>query len=250
MYALITGASSGIGKDMAYLLSKRGYKLILVARNEKKLNAIAKKLKTEVVVMPMDLSVRENCFELFEKTKDYDIEILVNNAGFGVFGSFDTTDLETELNMIDLNIVCLHILTKLYLQKFTAEDKGYIMNVASLAGFGAGPLLAAYYASKGYVLKLTEAINHELLEKGSNVHICALCPGPVDTGFNDRAGVKFSMKPMKSIQVARYALRQMFNKKMIILPGMTAKLSAFMCKTAPIRPVLKACYTIQKKKGD
>lgn len=250
MYALITGASNGIGRDMAYMLSKQGFKLILVARNEKKLQLMAEKLKTETVVIPLDLSIRENCFKLYEETKEYDIDVLINNAGFGVFGEFANTDINKELNMIDLNICCVHILTKLYLKDFIEKDRGYIMNVASLAGFGAGPLMSGYYSTKAYVLKLTQAINQELKARKSNVHICTLCPGPVSTGFNKRAGVKFGLAPMKSKRVAKYAIDKMFKRKMVILPGITAKLSATFCNVVPARIMLWACYNIQRKKED
>lgn len=250
MYALITGANSGIGRDMAYLLSKRGYDLILVARNEKGLNLTAEKLKTNTVVIPMDLSVRENSFALYEKVKEYDIEILINNAGFGIFGDFIHTNLNTELKMIDLNIGCVHILTKLFLKDFVEKNRGYILNVASLAAFGAGPLMAAYYGSKAYVLKMTQAIYQELRASNSNVVVSALCPGPVATQFNERAGVKFSVAPMKSTSVAKYAIKQMFKGKLIILPGIVAKVTALVSGVLPAKLMLSACYNIQKKKED
>ena len=144
MKALITGGSSGIGRDMAYYLSSKGIDLILVGRNIDALNSVKDKCKTNVEVIDIDLSVQENVYKLYEITKDKDIDILINNAGFGLFGNFIDTDLNRELNMINLNIIAVHILTKLFLVDFVNKNKGYIMNVASSAGFMAGPKLSTY----------------------------------------------------------------------------------------------------------
>ena len=235
---LITGATSGIGRSMAFEFAKRGYRLILVARNQQALCTLAKKLNTKVKVLALDLSKPENCFLLHKKTKGINIDILVNNAGFGAFGEFYKTDLNNELNLIDLNIKAVHILTKLYL-----------LNTASLAGFCVGPLMSTYYASKAYVLRLTQSIKQELEQENSNVHICALCPGPVDTGFNKRAGVNFSMKPLTSDYVAKYAIRKMFQKKTVIVPGIVCKFSAVASKLLPSGIIGKVCYEIQKNKS-
>lgn len=248
MLALITGASGGIGRDMAIMLSKKGYDLILVARSEDKLNTLKKSLKTKVDVIALDLSKPENCFKLYEQTKARELDVLINNAGFGLFGNFTDTKLSDELEMIDLNIKCVHILTKLYLKDFVKRDKGHIMNVASLASFCVGPLMGTYYATKSYVLKLTLAIKEELRHMHSNVHICALCPGPIDTGFNNRAGVTFSVKPLTSYHVASYALTQMFRGKLIILPSPSNKFLATISKISPISITLKVCYYMQKSK--
>ena len=140
MRALITGASSGIGKDMARYLSKLGYDLIIVARNNEQLEQLKKELETNVEVIAMDLSNKENCYKLHEQVQN--IDILVNNAGFGEFGEFVETDLEKEISLIQTNITALHILTKLYLKDMVKENKGHILNVASIAGFMPGPLMA------------------------------------------------------------------------------------------------------------
>ena len=177
---LITGATSGIGRSMAFEFAKRGYRLILVARNQQALCTLAKKLNTKVKVLALDLSKPENCFLLHKKTKGINIDILVNNAGFGAFGEFYKTDLNNELNLIDLNIKAVHILTKLYLRDFREKNRGYILNTASLAGFCVGPLMATYYASKAYVLRLTQSIKQyaaqmnlhiKVLDGGNNHHI-------------------------------------------------------------------------------
>ena len=179
MKALVTGASSGIGKDMARYLSQLGYDLVLVARTEQKLLDFQKELKTNVQILPMDVSKIENCKMIFEQAKD--VDIVINNAGFGAFGEFTKTELETELHMIDTNIVAVHVLTKLFLKEMEKKNKGYILNVASIAGFMPGPLMATYYATKSYIVRLTEAIRIELEKRNSNVSISALCPGPVNT---------------------------------------------------------------------
>lgn len=248
MKALITGASSGIGKDMAIYLSEKGYDLILVARRKNKLENLKKQLKTKVEIISLDVSSTPNCIKLYDKVKKENINILINNAGFGMFGDFSETDLDKELDMIDTNIKAVHILTKLFLKDFIEKDDGFILNVASTAGFFSGPLMSTYYASKNYVLKLTEAINEELRTKYSNVYIGALCPGPVNTEFNKVAKVNFTLKALESDYVAKYAIDKMFKRKMIIIPGLSNKLLIAFSKFLPIRVLLKMTYKIQKKK--
>ncbi|MDO4300255.1 MAG: SDR family NAD(P)-dependent oxidoreductase [Clostridia bacterium] len=245
--ALITGASSGMGRDMAVLLAEKGFNLILVARNEAELKKAAEGISTQVTIIPMDLSIRKNCYKLHSIAKN--IDILINNAGFGAWGEFYYSDLKNELNMIDLNISALHILTKLYLRDFVRKNKGYILNVASLASFGSGPLMATYYATKAYVYKLTTAINEELRQRRSRVHISVFCPGPVDTGFNDRANVSFAIKPLDSMEAAKKALRGMFWRKTVIIPGFSNRLTMLLCKVVPLRLVLITCFHIQRGKS-
>lgn len=206
MLALITGASSGIGRDMARILSKKGYDLILVARRKERLLELKKELDTKVTTIAMDLSIEKNNYELYEKVKSKKIDVLINNAGFGLFGEFVKTEIDTELKMIDLNIKSYHILTKLFLQDFVRRDAGYILNVCSSAGFMAGPRMATYYATKNYVTKLTMAINEELRVSKSNVTVSALCPGPVSTEFNDVAHGTFAIREASSYEVAKYAI--------------------------------------------
>ena len=193
MKALITGASSGIGRDMARVLSDMGYDLILVARRKDKLEKLKKQLSTDVKIICLDVSSTYNCTKLYNKVKDEDIDILINNAGFGKFGEFNDIKLDDELGMIDVNIKAVHILTKLFLNDFVARNKGYILNVASSAAFQPGPLMATYYSTKAYVLHLTEAIYEELRKNNSNVWISVLCPGPVNTEFYKVAKVRFSL---------------------------------------------------------
>lgn len=248
MKALITGASSGIGKNMAYVLANKGIDLILVARNKEEMLKIKENVKVNVLVIELNLLKEKNVFKLYEMCKDENIDILINNAGFGLFGIFNETDLTRELEMIDLNIKAYHILTKLFLKDFVEKDKGYILNVASSAGFMAGPRLSTYYATKNYVLKLTMAINEELRQSGSNVVVSALCPGPVNTNFNKVANGEFSIKEASPKYVAEYAVDKMFKKKMIIVPTLRIKLGIFLLRLIPYRLQLIYCYHIQGKK--
>lgn len=246
MKALITGASSGIGKDLAINLSNMGYDIILVARKENKLKEVSKLCNTKTEIYVTDLSVEENCKKLFSDHKD--IDILVNNAGFGLFGEFKDTDLDKELNMIDLNIKAVHILTKLYLNEMIRKDSGKILNVTSTAAFLPGPLMNTYYSTKSYVFKLTTALFEELRRIKSNVKVSVLCPGPVNTNFNNVAGVSFSMKSLSSKYVAKYAIKKMFKNKLVIIPGFKNKLGVIGCKFLPLKWLLKIDYNIQKKK--
>lgn len=247
MRVLITGASSGIGRDMARYFSKLGYELVLVSRNEEELNKLKEELKTKVEVIAMDLSIKENCYKLYEEAKD--IDILINNAGFGVFGKFVETDLEKEVNLIQTNVTAVHILTKLYLKDMVKKDKGHILNVASIAGFMPGPLMAAYYASKNYVVTLTRSINKELKKSKSNVKLSLLCPGPVNTNFNNVANVKFKVKALSSQYVAKYAVDRMLKGKLIIIPGILIKIAKVMSKITPTAIVEEISYHMQVSKS-
>lgn len=250
MKALITGASSGIGREMARILSAKGYDLILTARRTSRLEELQKELNTKVRVIPADLSDEKACFDLYEQTKDESVDVLINCAGFGIFGPFAETDLNRELEMVHVNIRALHILTKLFYRDFLKRDSGYILNVASSAAFQPGPLLSGYYASKAYVLRLTEALSEELRRSGSRVYIGALCPGPVKTEFDSVAGVKFSLKGLPVKTVARYALNRMFARKTVIIPGTAMKAAHFFERLIPEKLVVRAAYHFQKKKAD
>lgn len=251
--ALITGASSGIGRDMARNLAKRGYNLILVSRDKQKLEEVGKEFSNvEVAVIDMDLSDAENCKKLYEKVKNEfkNIDILINNAGFGEFGLFTETNLNKEISLINTNITAVHILTKLFLKDMLVADKGHILNVASIAGFLPGPLMAAYYSSKAYVLRLSQSIREELKKQKSNVKISVLCPGPVNTNFNNVAGVKFGLPSFTSEQVAQYAISKMLKNKFLIIPGTLIKLTAFASKIIPSVVSSKFVYISQKRKEE
>ncbi len=250
MKALITGASSGIGRDMAIYLGEMGYDLILVSRDENRLKETAEmiKKKVNIDIYPVDLCGKDNCFRLYDKYKDEEIDVLVNSAGFGLFGNTWETDINKEMKMIDLNITALHILTKLFLQDMIKRDKGYILNISSSAGFMAGPVLNTYYATKNYVTNWTLGIYEELRRVKSNVHISCLCPGPVDTNFNKVAGGSFRMKALSSEFVAKYGIDKMFKNKLIIIPGFTVRMGVFFNNLLPKKLSLKIVYNIQKKK--
>ena len=271
MKALITGASSGIGKDMAKILNQKGYNLVLVARDIEKLEQTKKELEksvqneptiennkiekayknskkatNKIKIIQMDLSEEQNCIELANKVKD--IDILINNAGFGDCGRFSETDLNKDISMIKTNVIAYHILTKLYLKEMKKKNSGKILNVASIAGFMPGPLMATYYATKNYIVRLSEAIREELKKEKSKVQISILCPGPVETNFNKVANVKFSLREANSMQVAKYAIKKLEKGKFYIVPGIDVKLARFGAKIAPSNFVAKITYKVQKRK--
>lgn len=248
MKALITGASSGIGKDMAKVLAEKGYELVLVARNEDRLKNIqdelTRKYNTKVEIVAMDLSNPENCKALHAENKD--VDLLINNAGFGDCGEFTQTSLDKEMDMIDTNIKAYHILMKLYLIDMKNKDNGHILNVASIAGFMPGPLMATYYATKSYVVRLSEGVREELKKEKSNVKISVLCPGPVATNFNKVANVKFSLKEANSYDVAKYAINHL--NKFYIVPGIGVKFARVGVRFIPTNLAARFAYGAQKRK--
>lgn len=254
MLALITGASSGIGRDIAKYLNELGYDVIITARSEDKLKELKDELDSrnmgKVDVIISDLSKEEECTKLYNevKAKYKSIDLLVNNAGFGLFGEFSKSDLDRELSMVDTNIKGLHILMKLFLVDMIKEDKGKILNVASVAGFMPGPLMSTYYATKAYVIRLSQAIREELKNEKSKVQISVLCPGPVNTNFNKVANVKFNASSLTSEKVAKYTIDKMLKGKFIIIPGFSIKCIRFLSKIIPDSVMAKACFKVQEKR--
>ncbi len=252
MVALITGASSGIGREIAHCLAERGYDLIVAARRRHRLMELklelAEKYGVRVRIFCCDLSKPEECFRLYREASRVQVDVLVNNAGFGVFGEFCETDLELELKMIDVNIKALHILTKLFLRDFMKRDHGYILNVSSLAGFMAGPEFSSYYASKNYVLQLTKAIYEELRYAGSRVSISAFCPGPVRTEFNEVSGAEFAVSGISDDAAARYAVDRMFARELIIIPTAWARFTAAGIRFVPTKLLLAGAGKIQRSR--
>lgn len=249
MKILITGASSGIGKDMAKILAKKGNELIIVARDENKLNETKEELEqmgAKVVNIPADLSKEENCIDIHKKVQN--VDILINNAGFGDCGEFTKTNLDKEIKMINTNIVAYHVLTKLYLTDMKKRNSGKILNVASIAGFMPGPLMATYYATKAYMVRLSEAIREELIKEKSKVQISILCPGPVATNFNKVANVKFKIREANSMEVAKYAIRKLEKGKFYIIPGIDVKFAKIGAKIFPTKLAGKVAYMVQKRK--
>ncbi len=254
MKALITGASSGIGREMAKILSRKGYDIIAVARREDKLLSLKEELLTNTEIMCLDVTKREDLEKIAKKL--YEVDIFINNAGFGVFGDFCSSDLEKELQMIETNVKAVHILTKMAAKAFKEKNSGYILNVASVAAFYPGPLFSAYYASKSYVFRLTEALYEELRREKSKVKVSVLCPGPVKTEFEDVAGVSFGRGDEKGRDliiadktfVANYAIDKMFKGKLIIVPGKLMKAGVFLRRILSEKMLLKLLYLLQSKK--
>lgn len=254
-YVMITGASSGIGAAFARRFAKEGYSLILIARRLERLQNLAAELRSDikdnqdVVVISADLNKSGEVKRIFRETEDKNVFIFINNAGFGDCGCFLDTDEEKEMSMIDVNIRALHLAMKLALRKMREKDRGYILNVASSAGlFPAGPYMAAYYASKAYVVSLTRAVAFELKQRKSKIYLGALCPGPVDTEFNRVANVEFALKGISSKDCADYAVKQMKKRKMVIVPTFMMKVFVFFGRVFPPSVVVRIAAYQQRRK--
>ena len=251
--AVITGASSGIGMEFAKAFAGKGYDLILCARREERLQKLKEELEEthfmECGIVAADLSEEQECFRLFDQVKDRRVDVFINNAGFGECGRFSDTDLKKELDMIDVNVRAVHIFSKLLIQKMKKAGHGYLLNVASSAGlFPAGPYMAAYYATKAYVVSLTKAIAKELSEENSRVYAGALCPGPVDTEFNEVANVEFSLPGISAEQCVRAAFLGMAKRQVIIVPSLFMKLAVTGKGLLPDKAVLPILARQQKRK--
>lgn len=223
--ALITGASSGIGYEMAKVFARNGYDLVLVARNTGKLQALAAELNgTEVIVLGKDLSLPQAPGEIYEElaVRKVQVDVLVNNAGFGDFGLFHETDLQKQLQMVDLNVRALTELTHRFGRDMVARRSGRILNVASTAAFFSGPLMSVYYATKNYVLAFSEGIANEW--KSFGVTVTALCPGGTESGFQAAAAMEESKlvkgkKLPTSAEVAEYGYRALMQGKTTAIHG-------------------------------
>ncbi len=237
MVALVTGASSGLGRDMARSLARHGVNLIITARRRDRLIELKKELMDEFGVKVMyivaDLACESQVYKLYEKVKKYNIDIFINNAGFGVFGKFDETDLSREIEMLNVNVKAFHILFKLFVRDFKKRDFGFILNTASIAGFMPGPCFSSYYASKAYIVRMTQAVAEELRAAHSNVHVSMLCPGPVATEFSNTARVKFLTKPVSSEKLAEHAIKEMFGGALMINENKVSKAMVYLSKLVP-----------------
>lgn len=245
----ITGASSGIGMEFARIYASKGYRLILTARRKDRLDALSKKLAVPCLIVTGDLSKEEECYRIFDLLKEERIDVFINNAGFGTCGKFSDTDLEKEINMLHVNVAAMHILFKLLLRKMQSEGRGTILNVASSAGLlPAGPFMAAYYASKSYVVSLTRAVAEELRQSKSPVYVCALCPGPVNTEFSEHADVKFALSGISAECCVSEAFRGMKQRKTIIIPTPLMRLACTAQRLVPSPVLLPVIARQQKKK--
>ncbi|HEX6086217.1 MAG TPA: SDR family oxidoreductase [Thermoanaerobaculia bacterium] len=251
--ALITGPSSGIGLDLAHLFAEDGHDVVLVARSEGKLRALAAELESKhdinARVIVADLARPEAPREVFAAAPA--IDVLVNNAGFGISGRFAETAARTELEIIQVNIAALTHLTKLFLPQMVERRRGRILNVASTAAFQPGPLMAVYYASKAYVLSFSEAIAEEL--RGTGVTVSALCPGPTATGFQKTANLGSEallqmMKPGSSMDVARAGYRGLMRGQRVIIPGMKNKMGVQVVRISPRGLVTRVVRALQERR--
>lgn len=256
--ALITGASSGIGMEMARLLAERRTDLVLVARRE----AILQRLKTEIEgdravsvrVAAADLTDRQAVDDLFSMLRQDGVAIdyLINNAGFGTHGRFAEADLEREQAMIDLNIVALTRLTRHFLPSMIRRGRGRVLNVASTAAFQPGPMMSVYWASKAYVLHFSEALATEL--RGTGVTVTALCPGPTVTAFIDVAGIADApfiklMKPAAAGDVAAYGIASMMRGRRVAIHGKLNRIAAFSNRFAPRRWIAELLLRLMPRDG-
>ncbi|MBO5999213.1 MAG: SDR family NAD(P)-dependent oxidoreductase [Lachnospiraceae bacterium] len=253
-YAVITGASSGIGAEFARAYGKQGFGLVLCSRRKIIPDDIP--AGTDIRYVCADLSGEEGCETLMEEVRRIgssggSIEVLVNCAGFGLAGAFSDTDTDRELEMIDLNIRAVHILMKEMLAIFRARGRGTILNVASSAGlFPGGPYFSTYYATKSYVCSLTKAVAEEQREEKSGIYIACLCPGPVDTEFNNTANVRFALKGISAAECVSYAMRQMKKKRTVIIPGLSIRAAVFFAGLVPDRFLMPVIARQQKRKSE
>jgi len=255
--ALITGASGGIGMELAKIHAKNGDNLILVARNGEKLNELAGELKDKykilIDVIVSDLSKNNAAKEVYlaVKQKNTEIDYLVNNAGFGDFSFLHESNWEKQEMMIDLNIKSLTHLTNLFLTDFVKRKSGKIMNIASIAAFLPCPMMAVYAATKHYVLAFSEAIANEVADKG--VTVTALCPGATKSGFQDAAemnesGFMTNVKFATAESVAQYGYKSMMNGKRVAIPGFFNKFSSGIIRLTPRRLVSRIARKMINKK--
>lgn len=257
--ALITGASGGIGLEFACIMAREGYNLVLVARSEDKLNQTASELKAkhniQVRVIGKDLTSVNAPQEIFDtlNTEGVQIDVLINNAGFAAYGQFATeTALDDELQMMQLNMVTLTLLTKLFVKPMVERRSGKILNVGSTASFQPGPLMAVYYATKAYVLSLSEALARELENTG--VTVTALCPGPTESGFQQRAAIEDSklirnnmMPMMTSSAVAEQGYQAMMAGKTVVVPGLNNKIGALLPRFVPRGVATRIVMNMQER---
>lgn len=248
-FAVITGASSGIGAEFARQLSARGYNLMLVARRADRLKTLSDQLTTVCEIMTADLSKKSECLRLAKTLEDRRVDLFINNAGFGDCGPFLQTELDKDLDMLSVNIRAVHILTKKIGQKLYKQGFGALLNVGSCAGLmPAGPYMATYYATKAYVVSLTSALAQELKEAHSPVYAGCLCPGPVDTEFNDRADVVFALRGIRPEFCVEEAMRGMLRHKTIIVPSALMRAATTAQRFMPMAILMPIMAHQQKKK--
>jgi short-subunit dehydrogenase len=255
--ALITGASSGIGRELAKVFARRGYDLVLIARNKKAMEELASQLRasfeTKAIILAKDLSKHNAADEVFNvlRRKRLEVDVVVNNAGFGTFGPFVQTEVKSSLDLLQVNVVALTQLVRLFAAEMVKRGKGKILNVASTAAFQPGPWMSTYYASKAYILSFSEALAHELA--GSGVTVSCLCPGPTRTEFHRRAGMEHivlfhSFLTMEAAPVAQCAFEGLMKGKRVIIPGVLNKIGTVAARMAPHSLIMNVVRFLHRKR--
>lgn len=254
-WAVVTGASKGLGYSYCQELLQKGYNVLGVSRSVQNILDLQKDYpELQIKAVDLDLSIIENAYKLYDLTKELNVTLVINNAGYGVLGKFQDSSLDSELNMLTLNIDTLHVLTKLFAQRFLKYNFGRIINIASMASFTPGPGFASYYASKAYVLRLSTAVNYELRAQKSKVRVVSICPGPLKTGFWDRAkpaGVTSDYSSgVPAMDLDKFAKKSLdkalaAKKKNHIIVGFWNRIMRFALATAPKSWSLKLLYKYQ-----
>lgn len=239
MRALVTGGTSGIGKEIALELSRRGYDLLLVSRNENDFKKMVKEARTHLEFLSYDLSKEEECRRLLLETEKTEIDVFVSNAGFGDIGAFDRTFLEKEIEMVKVNDIATLILVKGFMIRFSERNRGKILVTASAAAFGVAGYMNVYYASKAFVYSLMHGYYRELKDRKSKVRVSVLCPGPVKTAFEKRGNMEFSLHAQDPKKIARYAVSCFFRGRFEIVPCLSMKLSHVFSHLVPKRWISK-----------
>ena len=247
--AFITGATSGIGREFARYFAGAGYALIITGRRVDRLKEIKDSCDVPVKCIAADLADEKDVKRLLSKLGDVKIDVFINNAGLGMCGAFSQTDADKELHMIHVNDIAMHLLFKEVLKRMDSRGRGYILNVASSAGLlPGGPYMAAYYASKAYVVSLTRAVACELKESRCKVKVSALCPGPVDTEFNENADVEFALKGISAAKCVRAAIDGMKRGRTIIIPEPRIRAAVLFGRLLPQSLITSITGMQQKKK--
>ena len=251
-FSIVTGGASGLGFEFVKLLLIDKYNVVVIDNDKKELNNIKSKINfkhnKKIILMHKDLSNPDSSIEIFKELKNKNIEVLINNAGFGLFGKFKDTNWKIERNMIMVHVMCTTEMTKLFLNNMIENKKGRILNMASLAAFQPGPLMSIYYSTKAFILHFSESISNEL--KGSGVTVTVLCPGQTRTNFQKKVSSrekKINFNFSTAEEVAKYGYEAMMNGKTIAIPGIINKILSTIHRFIPRSLATKLMRKIQEK---
>ena len=251
-FSIVTGGASGLGFEFVKLLLIDKYNVVVIDNDKKELNNIKSKINLKhnkkIILMHKDLSNPDSSIEIFKELKNKNIEVLINNAGFGLFGKFKDTNWKIERNMIMVHVMCTTEMTKLFLNNMIENKKGRILNMASLAAFQPGPLMSIYYSTKAFILHFSESIANEL--KGSGVSVTVLCPGQTRTNFQKKVSSrekKINFNFSTAEKVAKYGYDAMMNGKTIAIPGIINKILSTIHRFIPRSFATKLMRKIQEK---